>query len=152
MNMFDFALGYNAGRGASGGGPSVSDTSGGVEPDFRGLSYGYLNNSGKFYSGTSKNAYLNVFPIKGGKSYLLTFVKTTGDVWRGGFYAGRSYADFEPYITNPDSAPTEKFTASYSVSSPLGNRVQYDAAVDGVFVVETNYSGNESPLYCLEEL
>lgn len=131
----------------SGGGGGAS---GGVEPDFRGLGYAYIY-SGDFYAGDSKTHYLNFFPLKAGKAYLITFVSATGNVWRGGFFSGKTFADFEAYIDTAGTGTRIEY-ASYGASDPLGNRTTYTPSNDGEFIVMTNNNSGTSPIYCIEQL
>jgi len=125
-----------------------------VEPDFSGLSYGYIANDGNFYSSNSKSSCMNFFTVEANKTYILVLGATVSNRNRVHFYSGKTYADFEEYVT---ASHTNRaiYTCTENINNKDGTamnvRFTYTPTTDGMLVMSTSIQSVVVPAYCIED-
>lgn len=146
IEQFSF---QNAGGG--GGGNS------GVEADYRGLIYAYIDGTGGFRSDTEKKYYMNAFRCAGGTKYIIfPPPEISHNRFRVAYYYNKSYSDFESYIEaagesgiliyNADEHSTRD-NAPY-ISQPY----VITPAQDGELMIETDTQSTTAPAYLVQAL
>ena len=121
---------------------NVSGGGGALTPDYAGLSYAYLGGTTcEFYSYTTKTNYMSFYALSAGDT-AVCFAES-GDRFRVGFFAGKSYQDFQQYVENAGSQ-SHVYSATDSVANS-GDVCKYTAAAAGTLVVMTSASSQTAP-------
>ena len=120
---------------------NVSGGGGTMTPAYAGLSYGFLTNTCYFFGYTAKTNYMNFYELGAGDS-VVCFAES-GDRFRAGFFAGKTYQDFEQYVEN-SSSNTSVYSPTDSIAT-TGDVCTYTAAAAGMLVVMTSASGQTAP-------
>ena len=120
---------------------NVSGGGGALTPDYAGLSYAYLTNACEFCSYTTKTNYMNFYELSAGDT-AVCFAES-GDRFRVGFFAGKSYQDFQQYVENAGSQ-SQVYSVTDSVATS-GDICKYTAAAAGMLVVMTSASSQTAP-------
>lgn len=110
---------YNASSdNADGYNPVIVSVSGSVTvtADYQGFAYAYNALNGIFYNGTDNNQFLNFYPVQKGKAYLFCIGPTVSNRLRALLFYGKTYSDFEYYITHPASEATEVYHSDINIT------------------------------------
>ena len=131
-----------------------------IQADYQGLGYAYLTTMGAYYWSSENNNYINFFPIKANKKYIIAVGETWSNRLRCAWYENKSFSFFEPYISTPNPSPnaTEIYSIprgiSMSDSNPnirLSVKMEYFTYSDGELVVVTSNERVIAPVYCIED-
>ena len=126
--------------------------------DYEGLSYSfiYINNPSFFYQETEtyKAFWMTFIPLTSGETVGFCQGKTVGDKFRAAFFRGKTYSDFQQYVTQPASSQTLIYTNGVNISGTtelsgvsLLRRFYYTAPTDGELVILTSVSSESAPIH-----
>ena len=128
-----------------------------VPIDYQGLSYGYITRQDpmSFSVDTSNNNYLTFIPLTSGQKIGFCVGETVSNRLRVGFFQGKTYSDFQQYITQPASSQTSIYTNGVCVSGAsaeltgdgLLKRFYYTAPSDGELIITTSNLSVSAPLH-----
>ena len=129
-----------------------------VPIDYEGLSYSfiYTNNPSFFYQETEtyKAFWMTFIPLTSGETVGFCQGKTVGDKFRAAFFRGKTYSDFQQYVTQPASSQTLIYTNGVNISGTtelsgvsLLRRFYYTAPTDGELVILTSVSSESAPIH-----
>lgn len=125
-----------------------------IEPEYYGLSYGYIAyGSSKFYSNPTNTACVNIYEVEANTLYVFFAGNNISDRLRAHFYSGKSYSDFDDYVKN-SYANAEIYTASDNITGSssdlsgdrLKERIFYTPSSNGVLFVTTSNSSVLNPV------
>lgn len=141
-----------AGSGGGGGGGNS-----GVEADYRGLSYAFLDSFGGFRTSTTKIYYMNAFRCTGGTKYIiLPPPEISHNRFRIAYYYNKSYSDFESYIEAAGAAEIVVYNcdefSTRDTTPYLNQPYVITPAQDGELIVVTDNQSTTAPAYLLEAL
>lgn len=132
---------------------NVSGGGGAVSPDYQGFSYGFLS-SGTFYSYPSQSCYINFFSVQANHKYILFAKSDGGNRKRAAFFSGKTYADFEQYVTT-GSAQASKYSGTNIVNNDsaasANEPISFKPSSNGMLVYQTNNTSGAFPAVCLDQ-
>ena len=130
-----------------------------VPIDYQGLSYSfiYINNPSFFYQETETNKafWMTFIPLTFGETVGFCQGKTVGNKFRAAFFRGKTYSDFQQYVTQP-AASSQKviYTNGVNISGTtelsgdgLLKRFYYTAPSDGELIVMTSAASESAPIH-----
>ena len=151
--LADGVMTTGTGSGGGGGGGLLT-------PDYQGLSYGYLASypANFMWPAANKTIYLNLYPLKSGKTYVLFILGDTAadqsNRRRFAFFAGKTFDDFEPYIDVGGGTAYTIYTSNWSYTAdsdnPYTHRLIYTPNADGEMAIVTSTEGVAVNTYCVE--
>ena len=162
---------YNPPSGVDGYSPVTVNVSGGsggsgvlVSPAYQGVSYGYVIRSGQeFWSYPNQAWYLSAFEVQANHKYAIYIGETVGNRRRASFFAGKTIADFMPYITQ-GSTETSIYSGGIwlapftqgpdDTGNALTGRIIYAPQSNGIILYVSDYNSGGSPAttpaYCVD--
>lgn len=162
---------YNPPSGVDGYAPVTVNVSGGsggsgvlVSPAYQGLSYAYVSRSGRYlYSYPYQSWYLSAFEVQANHKYAIYIGETVGIRRRASFFAGKTIADFMPYITQgstetaiyTDGIWLAPFTPDVDdTGNALTGRIIYAPQSNGIILYISDFNSGGSPAttpaYCVD--
>lgn len=126
--------------------------------DYQGLSYSFIysdeNNTSSFYQDNTGSAWMTFIPLTSGETVGFCQGKTVGDRFRAGFFRGKTYSDFQQYVTQPASPQIKVYKWGVNISGTtelsgvsLLKRFYYTAPTDGELVVLSSASSESAPIH-----
>ena len=106
-----------------------------IQPDFFGLSYGFVDANGAFSAYTTQTNTLWVSEVESGVDYIVLSPETSGGRFRAAFFAGKESSDFSYGIENPGSGVIYTGTLITGVDGSCG---YYTPASNGVIAILTS--------------
>lgn len=127
-----------------------------VPIDYQGLSYSYItrDNPSKFGQYTAKVYWVTFIPLTSGQKIGFCIGETVSTRLRAGFFQGKSYSDFQQYVTQPASSERVIYTGNVNITGTtelsgdgLLKRFYYTAPSDGELIVVTSSNSTSAPLH-----
>lgn len=129
-----------------------------VPIDYQGLSYSFIhsdeNNTSSFYHNNTEGAWMTFIPLTSGETVGFCQGETVGKQLRAGFFRGKTYSDFQQYVTQPASSQIKVYKWGVNISGTtelsgvsLLKRFYYTAPSDGELVVMTSAESGPAPLH-----
>lgn len=129
-----------------------------VPIDYQGLSYSFIysdeNNTSSFYHNDTEGAWMTFIPLTSGETVGFCQGETVGNQLRAGFFRGKTYSDFQQYVTQPASSQIKVYKWGVNISGTtelsgvsLLKRFYYTAPSDGELVVMTSAESGPAPLH-----
>lgn len=137
--------------------PTGGGGNSGVEADYRGLSYAYVDNAGNFRRDTEKRYYMNAFRCAGGTKYIIfPPIETSHNRFRVAYYYNKSYSDFESYIEAAGEVGLIIYNAdehSTRDNAPYNSQpYAITPAQDGELMIGTDNQSLTAPAYLVQAL
>lgn len=127
-----------------------------VPIDYQGLSYSYItrDNPSNFGQDTTKYYWVTFIPLTSGQKVGFCVGETVQTRLRAVFFQGKSYSDFQQYVTQPAaSSQTVIYTGGINITGTteltgdgLLKRLYYTAPSDGELIVMTSNNSTSAPL------
>lgn len=127
-----------------------------VPIDYQGLSYGYLITTGStpgFWQDSGKINWATFIPLSSGQKIGFCIGETVSTRLRAAFFQGKVYSDFQQYVTQPASSPTQIYTGNVNITGTtelsgdgLLKRFYYTAPSNGELIVVTSNNSTSAPL------
>lgn len=159
---------YTAPSGIDGYSPVTVNVSGRpgelVSPAYQGVSCGYVVRNGQeFWSYPNQAWYLSAFEVQANHKYAIYIGETVGIRRRASFFAGKTIADFMPYIMQ-GSTETSIYTGGIwlapftqnvdDTGDALTGRIIYTPQSNGIILYISDFNSGGSPAitpaYCID--
>lgn len=127
-----------------------------VPIDYQGLIYGYITTGSPpgFWQDVRKVCWATFIPLTSGQKVGFCIGETVSNKLRAAFFQGKSYSDFQQYITQPASSQTQIYTGNANITGTtelsgdgLLKRFYYTAPSDGELIVVTSFNSTSAPLH-----
>lgn len=127
-----------------------------VPIDYQGLSYSYITRDtpSKFGQYTAKVYWVTFIPLTSGQKVGFCIGETVSNRLRAAFFQGKSYSDFQQYITQPASNTNTVYIDGINITGGteltgdgLLKRFYYTAPSDGELIVVTSGDSTSAPLH-----
>lgn len=118
-----------------------------VEPEFYGTGHTYMALDGGYYGSTSNGQCLFIAQINSGFNYVTFLPETVSNRFRAATWPGRTYSDFEPYISQTFSSQTliyaggQMVTPSPELTGDDLTRRFFFTGIDGEVLIGTSNVG-----------
>ena len=127
-----------------------------VPIDYQGLSCGYItkDNPSKFGQYTASVYWATFIPLTSGQKVGFCIGETVSNRLRAAFFQGKSYSDFQQYVTQPASSDRTIYTDGINITGTtelsgdgLLKRFYYTAPSDGELIIATSNNKTSAPLH-----